>query len=36
MELEAVEIRGLVDVREQQNSAGEDIVTLDASKLTLL
>lgn len=36
IELDAVEIRGLVDVREQKNSLGRDIITLDASKLTLL
>jgi PKD repeat protein len=36
MELDAVEVRGLVDIREQKNTSGNDIVTLDASKLMIL
>lgn len=36
MELETVEVRGLIDIREQKNSSGRDIVTLDASRLSLL
>jgi hypothetical protein len=36
MELDTVEVRGLIDIREQKNSAGKDIVTLDATRLKLL
>jgi uncharacterized protein YwlG (UPF0340 family) len=36
MDLDAVEVRGLIDIREQKNSSGKDIVTLDASRLKLL
>jgi hypothetical protein len=36
MELDTVEVRGLIDIREQKNSANRDIVTLDASRLKLL
>ncbi len=36
MELDTVEVRGLIDIREQKNSAGKDIVTLDSSRLKLL
>lgn len=36
MELDAVEVRWLVDIREQKNTSGNDIVTLDASKLKIL
>ena len=36
MELDTVEVRGLIDIREQKNNAGKDIVTLDASRLKLL
>ena len=36
MELSPVEIRGLVDIRTQKNTSGQDIVTLDASSLKLL
>ncbi len=36
MELSAVEIRWLVDIRTQKNTSGQDIMTLDASTLKLL
>jgi PKD repeat protein len=36
MELDTVEVRGLIDIREQKNSAWKDIITLDASRLKLL
>lgn len=36
MDLDTVEVRGLIDVREQKNNAGKDIVTLDATRLKLL
>jgi PKD repeat protein len=36
MELDTVEVRGLLDIREQQNNAGREIITLDASRLKLL
>lgn len=36
MDLETVEIRWLIDIREQKNNLWKDIVTLDANKLKLL
>ncbi len=36
MDLQAVEIRGLIDIKEDKNISGEDIITLDARKLALL
>lgn len=36
MELDTVEVRGLIDIRKQNNSEGKSIITLDASQLSLL
>lgn len=36
IDLDPVEVKWLIDIREQQNSSWEDIVTLDASTLSLL